>query len=275
MFFPLGSLYILYHTARIHAAFGRLRTFSDGYGGFRTFSSGFSGGFGGFRNGFGGIRELRAFRTALGIIVHRLELRARCPLARWRLNRRALFAVSLLPANCAIPAQIPAHLPRLQRYSPNGDVLFRTVDLFLNCGMPSRAAWFSFSCGNSSRMAVSLRAVVSARACLAHLTVAAAAAETAGIWAALSAGGKFGFRRVRLANGWGNNGLDDGLAAGARRRGTRLTSGLPILRAMREMQRSAKRCNRGVICLSVNARSLASGGTWELKMLLRGLTECP
>ena len=139
---------------------GGFRLFSDGYGGFGRFRAVFwtaSEVFGGFRNGFGGFRELRAFRTAWGIIVHRLELRARCPQARWRLNRRALFALSLLPANCAIPAQIPARLPRLQRYSPNGDVLLRTADLFPNCGVHSRAAWFSFSCGNSSRMAVSLR----------------------------------------------------------------------------------------------------------------------
>lgn len=215
-------------------ALGRFRTATEAFGRFRAVFRTASEAFGGFRNGFGGFRELRAFRTALGIIVRSLELRARCPQARWRLNRRALLAVSLLPANCAIPAQIPAHLPRLQRYSPNGDVLFQSADLFPNCGVPSRVAWFSFSCGNSSRMAV-LSRDWRVRAGLLGALDRSIGCETAGISAALSEGGKFELRRVRLALLLGNNGLDDGLAVGARRRGTRLTSGLPILRAMREM----------------------------------------
>lgn len=86
--------------------------------------------------------------------TRRRELRAR-PQARWRSDRRVLFAVAILLADCGNPAQIAARLSRLQRSSPNGGILFRTADFFPNCevllrtadlfpndGVPSRAAWF-------------------------------------------------------------------------------------------------------------------------------------
>lgn len=86
--------------------------------------------------------------------TRRRELRARTQ-ARWRSDRRVLFAVAILLADCGNPAQIAARLSRLQRSSPNGGILFRTADFFPNCevllrtadlfpndGVPSRAAWF-------------------------------------------------------------------------------------------------------------------------------------
>lgn len=138
-------------------------------GGFRTFSAVFRTASG----RFDGFRELRALlpvgagcaqaRVAYWRVcsarqttarTRRRELHAR-PQARWRSDRRVLFAVAILLADCGNPAQIAARLSRLQRSSPNGGILFRTADFFPNCevllrtadlfpndGVPSRAAWF-------------------------------------------------------------------------------------------------------------------------------------
>lgn len=135
--------------------------------------SGFGTAFGRFRLFFGRLRRLRALlpigagcaqaRVAYWLVcsarqttarTRRRELHAR-PQARWRSDRRVLFAVAILLADCGNPAQIAARLSRLQRSSPNGGILFRTADFFPNCevllrtadlfpndGVPSRAAWF-------------------------------------------------------------------------------------------------------------------------------------
>lgn len=152
MFFPLGSLYIYYHSARIQAAFG---------------------GFGRFGN-FGyyclQVRVARALRT--GALAF----------GQARVIRRRTFA-----CNCGIPAQIATHSSRLQRSSPNGDVLLRTEDLFPNCGVPSRAAEFFVQLRQFLANAGALAGLSRLRACLAHLT-ATSAAEVAD--------GKFGLRLV-------------------------------------------------------------------------------
>lgn len=185
--------------------------FGTAFGRFQLF-------FGRLRDGFDGFRELRALlpvgagcaqaRVAYWRVcsarqttarTRRRELRAR-PQARWRSDRRVLFAVAILLADCGNPAQIAARLSRLQRSSPNGGILFRTADffpncevllrtedLFPNCGVPSRAAEFSVQLRQFLANAGALAGLSRPRACLAHLTA---------ISAAEAADGKFGLRLV-------------------------------------------------------------------------------
>ena len=175
------------------------------------------------------------FRRLRGV-VRRFELCARCTQARWRSN-------GLLLANCGIPAKIATRLSRLQRSSSNGGVLFRTADFFPHCevllqtadlfpngGVSSRAAEFPPNCGNSSRTSVLLAGFsrehgFAGRSWQRHRRRAQ--------WKFLCRRAFLRLRRrgwqTRLAsgavawlNGWGNGGLDGGLASGAWRRGTRL-----------------------------------------------------
>lgn len=197
----------------------------------------------------------------LGIIAYRFELRARCALARWRSDRRALFAGVLLLAIAEFPHKSQCTRP--------------------DCNAPARTATFSCELRIYSRIAACLlgrRIFRPAAAIPRERWCACGAVASAGLLGALDRdiGGEGGRRQILiaagvLANGWATAVSTANLRLARGGGGTRLTSGLPILRTMREMQRVAKLCGMGVICLSGNARSLADGGTWALKMLSWGL----
>lgn len=166
---------------------------------------------------------------------------ARCTQARWRSN-------GLLLANCGIPQKSQRVCPncnapartaafsselrisfRTADFFPHCEVLLRTADLFPNGGVSSLAAEFPPNCGNSSRTAVLLAGFsrlhgLAGRSWQQHRRRAQ--------WKFLRQRAFLRLRRrgwqTRLAsgavawlNGWGNGGLDGGLASGAWRRETR------------------------------------------------------
>ena len=245
MFFPLGSLYIYYHSARIQAASGRL---SDVLG-------------------------------TLGIIAYRFELRARCALARWRSDRRALFAGVLLLAIAEFPH-------KSQRTRPDCNAPARTATFSCELPIYSRMTacllgWrgFSFSCGNFSRTAV----------CLRDWRV------HAGLLGVLYRDIGGGYKAANSANGgavgltagsWRDGELGDGLAAGTT---AVSTANFQLVRGGGELgfRLGCKSCVRCVKCTVLPSYAAGRdmpfgecafficGGTWELKMLPRELTDCP
>lgn len=217
--------------------------------------------------------------------TRRRELRAR-PQARWRSDRRVLFAVAILLADCGNPAQIAARLSRLQRSSPNGGILFRIARFSCELPIYSRMTacllgrrGFSFSCGNFSRTAVCLRdwRVHAGLLGVLYRDIGG------GCKAANSAnGGAVGL----TAGSWRDGELGDGLSAGTT---AVSTVNLRLARGGGELgfRLGCKSCVRCVKCTVLPSYAAGRdmpfgecafficGGTWELKMLPRELTDCP
>lgn len=202
MFFPLGSLYIYYHSARIQAASGRLSDvfgcFSDGFGTVSAFSafSAASGGFSRFRAllpvGAGcaqaRVAYWRVFR--LGKLRHG-HVVASCTRVHRRVGVRTGVCCSQ-SRFCLRIAEIP---PKSQRVCPDSNVSARMAAFSSELRISFRIARFSCELPIYSRMTACLlgrrsfrpTAVisperrcacgigVSTRACLAYFTATSAA----------------------------------------------------------------------------------------------------
>lgn len=303
MFFPLGSLYIYYHSARIQAAFGRLSDvfgcFSDGFGTVSAFSAA-SGGFSRFRAllpvGAGcaqaRVAYWRVFR--LGKLRHG-HVVASCTRVHRRVGVRTGVCCSQ-SRFCLRIAEIP---PKSQRVCPDSNVSARMAAFSselrisfriarFSCELPIYSRMtacllgrrgFSFSCGNFSRTAVCLRDW------RVHAGLLGALYRDigGGCKAANSAnGGAVGL----TAGSWRDGELGDGLAAGTT---AVSTADFQLARGGGELgfRLGCKSCVRCVKCTVLPSYAVGRdmpfgecafficGGTWELKILSRGLLGRP